>query len=231
MPEQFTCTRGCKRFGKPLSLASLRGWKTHMHNRHGEFSEEELRSVTQSGEEGAALTGEKDFASFREKMPETADSLRPDAGGEKKEGAPSAPAPPPTADAAKRLKAERVMNRVRSFFERRVKTIFSSIATAQKDSKWNLAKEDAEDITESFDVMMEAFGFEFEVQPYTFKLKSPFWFILYPVAVIALVILSKAGISGLMEFVKQAKEEAEREEREKNPGKEWDKNAEHVPRA
>lgn len=169
---------------------TLKGWKRHMTAVHSGFSPDQLAAASGGSKEGAQLAGgeESSLADAIENMP-TVETREPAAGS-------AAETPQLSKEqraAAKRIKArfDALRDRISSDIPDQV---FQVGGVTMTDTQRKMLKE-------SIETSFEVFGVDFEVQPWNLTIRSPFMILLYPLIVIAWIVISaimkqKAGEEG-----------------------------------
>lgn len=188
------CPNGCKGSGGKPIAATLQGWKKHMTRNHGGYTEEQLAIAgsmlpLKTGAGGDPAQGE--FEAMRSGAPETE-------GGEftaPVDIGTGLPAEPSTDDAkpnkaTRKLSGE--MKAMKKNFADQIPKIISVMA-ASKGPEWGLDSEEQGMVAEACNSMLTVLDIEFNFQPINMQLNSPFWALLFPIMVLALIFAKKGA--------------------------------------
>jgi hypothetical protein len=161
--------------------ATLPAWKRHMTSVHSGYTADQVQEASGGGQEGVALSGEKDLDSAIASLTEDEETTTTEQ--EEEEGEPQI-----SAETRKAMKqaSKRIRARLDSLKEKISKDVpqeafkFAGVDLEESESQWL-----ADSINTAFDV----FGVEFEVEPRSLTIRNPWLVLLYPILVISYIVI------------------------------------------
>lgn len=204
----LACPLGCKTASGYAIASTIRGWKKHMSLRHGSYSEEQLNELLG----GARKTPEEGKAEFLGEVDSPPETLQP-------EPEPAAP----TAEATKSMRTEAVSRKLSGRMNKFKKTVAEKIpqilSNAVKDqgAEWQLSESDSELLAEATENSLDVLEVDFQVQPISKTLTSPWWALIFPMMALLMIFIPKLPAITAALKAKQEEEKARAESLPETP--------------
>lgn len=171
---------------------TLAGWKRHMTSMHNGYTADQVEEVQSSKDEGLAVAGGENLLTAVSRMPTSEDALDKDRDET------------PKLSAAEKKDLKERNKRIRARFDTLRKRISTDVPEdAFRYAGIELEEKDKELLGEAIDLSLEVVGVDFEVSPIAFTVRNPFIILLYPLFVIAIIVVKT--------FIQRASENKEDE--------------------
>ena len=177
---------------------TLKGWKHHMTKQHGGYTSDEL-NVLNVGAEAQNIGGNRTAGELYEQAGESEfETPAPPPNGAAAQASAPAPAPEPLRVSPEMRKLQKQINeqmeKSKSVIVKAVpKELFHRLAVNRNDPSLELTLEETESIESALNTFLLALGVNWEIEPWAITLKSKFWLLLYPLAVVFFVFARKTA--------------------------------------